>query len=689
MATDPPVSERQRRAMFAALNGNSTLGIPKSVAEKFVGPHAHDMTPQDWNGLYNGLKKFFTEEMREPEHASDEDDKTRGSGVALRDPDGNLLFVKRNGTGDHAGTWAFPGGYARTGESDEAAAIRELEEEIGFLLRQPLKVRFDSPGSDFNFSTFVHDVDCQFDPMLNDESTEFAWRSMDDLPKPLHPGISAALERTDVREMLKRAEDVSVEVPSVPEPSVAGDSKLSKDGMAFDRATVRSVDPDGRLHVEMSNISKANVCPYLGKEIPDWQALGLQPDKIYQLLRDPEELRKAAPTFNNLPLLSQHVPVSAANHQPDLVVGSTGTDAEFSHPYLKNSLVVWAKDAIDAIQSEVQKELSSAYRYRADMTPGTFQGARYDGVMRNIVGNHVALVKEGRAGTDVVVGDSKPAAIAQQQRKIQMTNKKGLSRTAMFVSGALTTFLLPKIAQDAKLPDIAPALADVTAKNFVEMKPKIEEGVKAAMADVALAKDANLDDMHSFIDRLDKANGADEDVDEEEKKGAFDEEQSNGLKAFLKDKLSEDNMKALDAFLAGDEPPAFAGSPVKEGQDEENEQVNKNAMDEAIKVASDDTAKRVRAEQQAIREAERFVRPWVGELAIAYDSAEAVHRAAAKMLNIDGSETVHKDALPALIKAQPLPGKSRQSSPVIAADASLATDFFKSFPMAERIGQLG
>jgi hypothetical protein len=40
------------------------------------------------------------------------------------------------------------------------------------------------------------------------------------------------------------------------------------------------------------------------------------------------------------------------------------------------------------------------------MTPGTYGGIKYDGVMRDIVGNHVALVEEGRAGADVHVGDA-------------------------------------------------------------------------------------------------------------------------------------------------------------------------------------------------------------------------------------------------------------------------------------------
>lgn len=183
---------------------------------------------------------------------------------------------------------------------------------------------------------------------------------------------------------------------------------LGEPVLAFDRSG-RTTDADGRLHVMATPISKANICPYYGREIPDSDRLGLDPNRRYRLLRDPEELAKAAPTFDNLPLLSKHVAVSAVDHKPELVVGSTGTDAEFVAPYLRNSMVVWAKSAIAAIETEEQQELSCAYRYRADMTPGTYEGEAYDGVMRDIVGNHVALVREGRAGPDVVVGD---AAIA-------------------------------------------------------------------------------------------------------------------------------------------------------------------------------------------------------------------------------------------------------------------------------------
>ena len=213
----------------------------------------------------------------------------------------------------------------------------------------------------------------------------------------------------------------------------AGDSAL-----AFDRATVRSFDSDGRLHIELTPISKANICPYYGREIPNSKALGLQPDKVYYLLRDPKELAKAATTFNNIPLLNEHIPVTAADPQKMAVVGSTGTDAEFDGTYLKNSLVVWDADSIAGIETDEKKELSSAYRYVADMTPGVHEGQPYDGVMRDIVGNHVALVIEGRAGSDVVVGDSLPTGIKSMS---ELTKK-------------LMAIITPMLASDEKPEDV-------------------------------------------------------------------------------------------------------------------------------------------------------------------------------------------------------------------------------------------
>lgn len=279
----------------------------------------------------------------------------------------------------------------------------------------------------------------------------------------------------------------------------AGDSAL-----AFDRATVRSFDKDGRLHIEVTPISKANICPYYGREIPNSKSLGLQPDKVYYLLRDPKELAKAATTFNNIPLLNEHIPVTAADPQKMAVVGSTGTDAEFDGTYLKNSLVVWDADSIAGIETDEKKELSSAYRYVADMTPGVHEGQPYDGVMRDIVGNHVALVIEGRAGSDVVVGDSLSLELKEMAKAKQ-----------------LAAALKPFLAQDADLEEVEKAVKKNLELEEEEKEERDDKKDKAMDEDKDESKkeDKKAEDEES--DKKDKK-AEDEDDEDKEDKAAMD-----------------------------------------------------------------------------------------------------------------------------------------------------------------------
>lgn len=277
------------------------------------------------------------------------------------------------------------------------------------------------------------------------------------------------------------------EVPPQIKYLVAQDSMCV---MAQDRS-MRSYDEDGRLHVETSNISKATVNPYYGSEIPNHDKLGLDPKKVYYMLRDPEELEKAVQTFNNLPLLSKHIPVSADEPQKDVIVGTTGSDAKFEDGYLKCSLAVWDSEAIAGIESGEQMELSSAYRYVADMTPGEFKGMRYDGVMRDIVGNHVALVDVGRAGRDVVVSDADPFS----ERKVMKLKKGAKAR--------IHAVLKPLMAQDAELsPD---ELLEVIGSLTNEVQTAEDEDDKELPPTDEAAEEVGTDEEET---------AADEDVEE-------------------------------------------------------------------------------------------------------------------------------------------------------------------------------
>ena len=601
----------------------------------------------------------------------------RAAGVLCEDEGGKVLFLRRSGDCDHPGTWCLPGGGAEDGEDPVLTAARELEEETGHKADAAELSVLHEAHDPVSFVTH-HLRSPQFLPRLNGEHDAYAWATLDSAPQPLHPGVASMIEDLGSRNLLAADRAPSSELQA-----------SGRVGLAMDRKpSVRAIDPDGRMHVEITNISKANVCPYIGREIPKWRELGLDPDRVYQMLRDPEELEKAAPTFNNLPLLSQHVPVTAAAPQQELVVGSTGTDAVYEAPYLRNSLVVWVKDAIDAIESETRKELSCAYRYRADMTPGTYEGQKYDGVMRDIVGNHVALVKDGRAGDDVVVCDS--------MERLLMS-KKVLSRKAAVVQGALLVHLQPRLAQDAKL-DLGEILADVTVKNYAESKKKIADAVLPA-----LAQDASPEALKTLLDSLDTVGPESEDEDppmvaEGGDPAAVappvetkddDTEIHKKIVGFLQTRLSPEDLeevaKMIGSETGGDlaavKPPQDPGK----AEDEENEEMvtkkeMEGAMDAAIKTA--------RSEAKAIREAERAVKPWVGELELAFDSAPDVYRHALKMLGVDASKVTDVEALPLLLKAQPLPG-AQKKDPVIAMDAASVDSYSKMFPGAARIGQLG
>jgi hypothetical protein len=617
------------------------------------------------------------------------------AGIVFTTPAGLALFLKRASGSDHAGTWAWPGGGIEGNETAEEAAKREALEEIGHETQGELNEIHNETDDESSFTTFHNGVDQHFLPELNSEHTAYAWAPLIDPPQPLHPGVKKMLDGMDSD--LSMATDMAFDWAK----NVALRTR-DKIDIAFDRASVRHNDPDGRLHVDITNISKANVCPYLGKEIPNWQALGLDAEKIYQLYRDPEELEKATSTFNNLPVLDEHVEVNSADHKPGHIIGTTGTDAEFKHPFLRNSMAFWTDQAKDDIHSERKKELSSAYRYRADMTPGVSpEGDKFDGVMRDIVGNHVALVEEGRAGPDVVVGDS--------TKELKMGKIK-ISQKAMMTRGALAAFIQPLLAKDKKLPALTPLLLGLDAKNFATKKPALVLALDKAIKPL-LAKDASAAGLSTLLDSLEAAPVKDDadpmdDItldapDDPKDPGVVKVDKPDPMEAvmaFLQGKLAPEDLAQLEQLIGGggtpgatDDPPDFKGKPETGGKmvgDEEKDMIDKPAMDAALAKARKETLAEANKVARDIRDAERAIRPYIGEVTKAFDSASDVYKSALEALKVD-VVGVDPSAYPALLKLVPVPGaKPKFDDARLSMDAASTADFSKRFPGAARIGNV-
>lgn len=398
---------------------------------------------------------------------------------------------------------------------------------------------------------------------------------------------------------------------------------------------MRRVDVDGHMHVELTNISKANVCPYVGREIPDWKELGLNPDKVYRLYRHPAELAAGAQSFAGKPLLMHHRPVTSDEHPRELVVGTVGTEVSFDGTYLKAPLALWTQEAVDVVVTEEQKELSPGYRYRADMTPGhTPEGVAFDGVMRDIKGNHVALVAEGRTGPDVVVADETP----------QEFSKMRFPKLVAALSALFAT---------------APAPAQLVALDAA-LDSDLED--KAAMD--ALTDEDKAAACDSYAKELGKAMDA---LNDEEKAAAF--------------KRAAADKKITAAKSASKSPSASVGNAPPHAADSA---IVKAAVDEAVAEAevqarigmvpqltadklAQDAADAARAEVHALYGARKAVEPTVGIVAL--DSADAVYRFALDHLKVE-----HKDipsvALAALYDAS----AKAATAPAVALDSASAFD---------------
>lgn len=385
--------------------------------------------------------------------------------------------------------------------------------------------------------------------------------------------------------------------------------------IAFDKSSVRSYDKDGRLHVAVTPISKANVCPYMGKEIPGWDSLGLDPNKVYNMYRDPAELEKGAASFNNLPLLKKHIQVSADAPMKDDVVGSIGSDVHFDAPYLKASLCVWDSEAIALIDAQELDELSSAYHYVPIMEPGTTpEGEAYDGRMTDIIGNHLALVETGRAGPDVAVADSMPTELAAivggavkpipsaPNKETTAMKQTKLGKALMVTLSAAS----PKIAQDSALLGL---VGGAVKKTFDR-----EKTVAALCAMDAELEPEKADEI------IDAVLGVEDNPEPQEPHAATETEppkaQDEGsLEEFLRSKgLSEEDVKAACEMVKP--APAVDEEPMD--------------VEKAVNTAMDS----MRAEFRALEKAKQAVRVAVGDV-IGMDSAEQVYRFALDHLKVD------------------------------------------------------
>ena len=375
----------------------------------------------------------------------------------------------------------------------------------------------------------------------------------------------------------------------------------------------RHKDINGYLHVEVSPLTKETVNPYYGREIPGWEDEGLDPEKIYYGYRAGEELKKALNTFNGIPVLDEHKLDSAEHPLKEERVGYTGTSAKWEAPYIMNALIITDAAAIELIESNKQREISASYRYKPVFKEGYFGGEKYDFIMTEIQANHIALVAEGRAGSDVLVYDNNSI---KQGEENMAKNVEGLKQALDGLVQAFNNFLdeeakEPEHASDSEYKEAMEA-AGCDSENEREQKA-FAEGVK--YAENLEAKKADDEDKPA----------SDEEMKDAMTKAGCDSESEAEQKAFAEGvKYAE----SLEAKKADDE------EMNKKTETASDKMISKAAFDNALKQAELRGAERATKHIKELYDAANKVKRTVAVNPLAYDSAADIYKAALQKENV-------------------------------------------------------
>jgi len=255
-------------------------------------------------------------------------------------------------------------------------------------------------------------------------------------------------------------------------------------------------------------------------------------------------------SFAGKAITLEHPPVllDSANTK-DYQIGFSGTEVVYDNGFVRAVMTITDQDAIERIMRGDAKEVSAGYRVNYEANAGvTDSGENYDGIQKEINGNHIAVVRRGRAGPQVKLHldrlDAADPSLITPIEEPSMTAKVNFDGAEFEVTESVA-LAVTKEREDAK-------------KSYEDMK-KMYDGM---MSEASKMKE-EMDAMHKEMKgKQDSAEGRADALAEENTALKADLDSAKQVNV---DSLVEERIALIDkARPSLDSAFDFAGKSVRE-----------------------------------------------------------------------------------------------------------------------------
>ena len=238
-----------------------------------------------------------------------------------------------------------------------------------------------------------------------------------------------------------------------------------------------------------------------------------------------------------------------SSNTKDYQIGFSGTEVVYDNGFVRAVMTITDKDAIERIMRGDAKEVSAGYRVNYEAIPGvTDGGENYDGVQKEISGNHIAVVRRGRAGPQVKLHldrlDAADPSLFTFTEDSSMTAKVNFDGAEFEVTESVA-LAITKEREDAK-------------GSYAEMKRKYED-MMAEASKMKEEMDAMQKEMKGKLDAAEgRADALTEEVDS--LKGEVSEAQKVNVDSLVEERITLINKARPSLDVAFD----FAGKTARE-----------------------------------------------------------------------------------------------------------------------------